>query len=338
MDWIPDPVVSLINYIPAVTQDSRPGACAALQTTLRLENTIITSATHVAGGSTVSTPGSCQSSTPVTASICRVQFIVNTTSTSRVHAEAWLPDEWYGRFLGVGNGGLNGCIDYDMIDYGSSLHFAAVGSDNGHDGNDDPSFAEPEVINDFAFRAIHVEAVIGKQIVEAYYGRSHSKSYYLGCSTGGRQGTQAALRFPEDFDGILAGAPATDFNHLLGWEAMLGRYIGAPNPTTSPSFISLDLWNVVAAEIMKQCDTLDGVEDGIITEPDDCHFKPSVLLCHPKNKATDCLTKAQVAALEKIYQPLLGLNKELVYCKPGAPALRARTLNLHVTFEPYHIN
>ncbi|KAF5374490.1 hypothetical protein D9615_009054 [Tricholomella constricta] len=322
MSWILDPIISLINYVPDVSQDSRPIPCAALQT-LRLENTVITTATHIPGDKVlIKVPGSCSGAALVTASICRVHFIVNTTSTSRVHAEAWLPDEWYGRFLGVGNRGVGGCIDYDMIDYGSSLHFAAVGSDNGHDGNDDPSFAEPEVVNDFAFRAVHVEAVIGKQIVEAYYGRPHSKSYYLGCSTGGRQGIQAALRYPEDFDGILAGAPAVDWNHLMGWMVMLGIYIGAPNAATSPSVILFELWEVVAAEIMKQCDALDGVEDGIITEPDDCHFKPSVLLCS-QDKTTDCLTEPQIAALEKIYQPLLGSKKELLYPRydPGTAVM-----------------
>ena len=120
-------------------------------------------------------------------------------------------------------------IDYSNLDYGSGLHFAAVGSDNGHDGNSGIVFLNhPEVINDFAFRAVHVEAVIGKQIVEKYYGKAQHKSYYLGCSTGGRQGTQEALKFPDDFDGIIGGSPATDFNHLQGWSGLLGTFVGAP--------------------------------------------------------------------------------------------------------------
>lgn len=274
------------------------------------------------------TPGSCQSSAPVTASVCRVQFVVQTSSKSQVHAEAWLPDEWFGRFLGLGNGGVGGCIDYLNLDYGASLHFATVGSDNGHDGNNGQPFLEPEVINDFAFRAIHVEAVIGKQIVKAYYKRSHHKSYYLGCSTGGRQGTQAALRFPDDFDGIVAGSPATDWNHLMGWSTMLGRFVGAPNSATSPSFIPVALWNVVAEEIMRRCDGLDGVEDGIITEPDDCEFHPSVLLRSATQNTTNCLSAAQVAALEKIYRPLIGEGGKLLYPRydPGTSAAETRAL------------
>jgi pimeloyl-ACP methyl ester carboxylesterase len=217
-------------------------------------------------------------------------------------------------------------IDYDGLDYGASLHFAAVGSDNGHDGASGlPFLHHPEVINDFAFRAIHVEAVIGKQIVAAYYGTPPAKSYYLGCSTGGRQGTQAALKFPEDFDGIVAGAPATDFNHLLGWGGFLSRYVGAtsvePPANTSPMFLTSAQWSIVSAEILKQCDAQDGVLDGIITEPDECDFRPEAIQC-AGNATTDCLTPIQVEAVKNIFTPLFGLNGQLLYPRysPGAEA------------------
>ena len=171
-------------------------------------------------------------------------------------------------------------IDYSSLDYGNTLHFATIGSDNGHDGySGAPFLNQPEVINDFAFRAVHVETVIGKQIVNAYYNRTHDKSYFLGCSTGGRQGLQSASLYPDDFDGIISGAPATDFNHLIGWLGMLGHSIGAPNPSTSKSFIPASLWPIISEEIHNQCDELDGVKDGIITEPDDCAFDPKALLC-----------------------------------------------------------
>ncbi|KAG6900004.1 hypothetical protein C0993_004312 [Termitomyces sp. T159_Od127] len=289
---------------------------------LRLENTTILSAAQVSGPVNVSTPGSCQSQALVSSSICRVQFVINTTSTSAVHAEAWLPDIWFGRFLGLGNGGLGGCVDYTNLDYGTSLHFASVASDNGHDGNSGSVFLNHhEVINDFAFRAIHVEAVIGKQIVEAYYGRPHNKSYYLGCSTGGRQGTQEALKFPEDFDGIVAGSPGTNWNNLQGWAAILGRFVGAPDPTGNPHFIPAGLWDTIASEILRQCDGLDGVEDGIITEPDECEFRPEAIVCSA-GQTTDCLTSAQIDALHEIYQPIFGTSGELLYSRydPGAEA------------------
>ncbi|KAG6835609.1 hypothetical protein H0H93_016535 [Arthromyces matolae] len=215
-------------------------------------------------------------------------------------------------------------IDYRNLNYGASMHFATIGSNNGHDGLDGRSFLHnPEVINDFAFRAVHVQTIIGKQIVEAYYNRPHHKSYYLGCSTAGRQGTLAALKYADDFDSIVAGAPATDWNHLVGVGGMLARYVGAPNAATSKSFITPALWDNIAAEILQQCDELDGVKDGIITEPDACDFLPEALLCDPhQENSDDCLSPAQVRALRKIYGPLYGTTGELLFPRydPGTEA------------------
>ncbi|KAJ7755306.1 tannase and feruloyl esterase [Mycena maculata] len=292
--------------------------CLALKASLKLENTTVLDVAYVASGK-VKPQGTCITNAHVSAPLCRVQFSTQTSETSEVRAEAWLPDEWYGRFLGLGNGGLGGCIAYDELDYGSSMHFATVGTNNGHDGNDGRAFlGNDEVLNDFAHRSIHVEAVIGKQIVEAYYGRPHDKAYYLGCSSGGRQGTQTALKYPEDFDGIVAGAPATDFNHLQHWRGMMGRTIGAPEGASSPAFIPPALWMLVAAEVLAQCDGLDGVRDGIITEPDACTFRPEALLCRGEGSGK-CLTLTQVDALRTIYAPLYG-DGELLYPRfdPGA--------------------
>ena len=214
-------------------------------------------------------------------------------------------------------------IDYDNLNYGTSLGFAAVASNNGHDSDTGEYFANnTEILADFTSRAVHTETVVGKQFVNTYYGQEQNSSYYVGCSTGGRQGFYAALHYPDDFDGILAGSPATNFNHLISWTAMLGRFIGAPG-NTSASFISSDLWNVTSTEIFSQCDGLDGVVDGIITEPDDCLFRPEQLLCSSSSNSTDsCLTSEQVEALRLIYAPLYGDNNTLLYSRfePGAEA------------------
>ncbi|KAJ6629909.1 tannase and feruloyl esterase [Mycena sp. CBHHK59/15] len=310
--------------------------CLGLKSSLRLENTTILDASYYPDSANVTALGSCQTTAMVTVPLCRVQFLTNTSDSSAIQAEAWLPDEWYGRFMGLGNRGLGGCIAYDELDYGSSLHFATVASNNGHDGDSALRFLDnPEVLNDFAYRAIHVETVIGKQIVKAYYGRPHHKSYYLGCSTGGRQGTQAALKFPNDFDGIIAGAPATDFIHLLHWTGMLARYVGAPNFASSPSYISPASWKIIADEVLKQCDALDGVLDGIITEPDACEFRPEALLCR-QNAIRDCLTQPQVEALRKIYSPLYEGGK-LLYPRydPGAEGSPLISFLFSGNFPPY---
>ncbi|KAF8155401.1 Tannase/feruloyl esterase [Crassisporium funariophilum] len=290
-------------------QDDLASACLALRHNLHLENTTILNATYISEPANVPTPGSCQTYAYVSDPLCRVQFVVNTTLTSSVYAEAWLPDVWYGHSLGLGNGGVGGCIYYSDMQYTSNLHFAVVALDNGHDGYTGEYFLN------------NPEAVIEKQIVQAYYGQSHDKSYFLGCSTGGRQGTQAALMFPGDFDGIVAGSPATDWNHLLGWGGMMQRYVGAPDPSTSATFIPPHLWNVIADEVLNQCDMLDGVKDGIITEPDDCHFRPDVIRC-TRTRTTNCLSDAQVGVLRKIYRPLYDPAGRLLYPQydPGTEA------------------
>ncbi|KAJ6484413.1 tannase and feruloyl esterase [Mycena vitilis] len=303
------------------SQGAQRAKCLALKSSLKLENTTILDVSYVTAGTTLKLPAaiSCLPEAYVDSPLCRVQFSTKTTVTSSIRAEAWLPDEWYGRFLGVGNGGLGGCISYRDLTYGASLHFATIGSNNGHDGDTGrPFFQDPEVLNDFAFRSIHVESVVGKQIVEEYYGRPHEKSYYLGCSTGGRQGTYSALHYPEDFDGIIAGAPATDFNRLLHWEGMLARHIGAPSPSSSPSFITPDLWKAIEDEVLQQCDGIDGVVDGIITEPDACNFRPEALQCIGSD-SPNCLSGPQVEALSKIFSPLYD-NGELIYPRydPGS--------------------
>ncbi|KAG5734860.1 putative feruloyl esterase B-2 [Termitomyces sp. T112] len=324
--------------LPRITSaQNDPSSCTDLAN-LHLENTTILSSTYISGTANVTTPGSCQSQALVSNSLCRVQFIINTTSTSTVHAEAWLPDTWYGRYLGLGNGGLNGCIDYTNLDYGTSLHFATIASDGGHDGNTGlPFLNNPEVISDFSFRALHASTLIGKQLVEEFYGRPHDTAYYLGCSTGGRQGMQAALKFPEDFDGIVAGAPAVNTNFLEGWAAMLGKLVGAPDPTGTPGFIPPELWDSVAEEVLRQCDALDGVEDGIITEPDECVFRPEALICEDGDEG-GCLTKEQVEVVRSVYQPMYGGSGmgELLSPRfdPGAEADGGAQRWLSGSFDP----
>ncbi|KAJ7624950.1 tannase and feruloyl esterase [Roridomyces roridus] len=314
--------------------------CLALKSSLNLDNTTILDVSYVpARGSVKTWHAPCGAkSQRTTASFCRVQFSTETSSTSAIRAEAWLPDEWYGRFLAVGNGGLGGCIAYRDLDYGSAMHFATVASNNGHDGNSGVAFlGNPEVLKDFASRSIHTESVIGKQIVEAYYGREHDKSYYLGCSTGGRQGTYSALHYPQDFDGILAGAAATDFNHLLHWTGMLARATGAPDQS-SPAYIPPKLWKLVTAEILSQCDAIDGVLDGMITEPDACDFRPEALICPGGESGDKCLSRTQVEAVRKVYSPLYGADGELIYPRfdPGPDPIQGGLLALSDgEFPPY---
>ncbi|EXJ88746.1 feruloyl esterase [Capronia coronata CBS 617.96] len=231
--------------------------------------------------------------------------------------EIWLPEDWSGRFLSTGNGGLGGCIQYEDIEYAASLGFAAVGTNNGHDGMSGRSFLNnPEVIEDFAYRALHTGVVLGKRISKIFYGKPHTKSYYLGCSTGGRQGFKEVQSFPEDFDGVVAGAPAFSFNNLTAWSC---NFLPLTGPVGADTFIPFEMWPTIHQDILDQCDTLDGAKDGILESPDLCDYNPDGHLCHnaPTNS---CLTAPQIQTLRSIYSPLLSIDGSLVYprLQPGA--------------------
>ncbi|TDZ41479.1 putative feruloyl esterase B-2 [Colletotrichum trifolii] len=275
----------------------------------------------VPAGTTLQFPGadsSCgRTSQTVTADLCRLTAQVATSSRSGFKFEAWLPQNWTGRFLSTGNGGLGGCVQYEDLDYASSLGFATVATNNGHDGMSGASFLDnPDVIEDFAYRALHTGVVVGKYVTKAFYGKAHTKSYYLGCSTGGRQGFKEAQAFPKDFDGIVAGAPAFSFNNLTSWSC---HFLPLTGLEGSDTFIPMSMWPAIHDDILKQCDALDGAADGILESPDLCDYKPDGLLCGITN-STDCLTQTQVETLRAIYEPLLDAAGDLVYprLQPGA--------------------
>ena len=204
-------------------------------------------------------------------------------------------------------------IEYSTLDHGAALHFATIATNNGHDGTIDPNpFLMParvESLTDFSHRAVHVAAGLGKKIAKIYYGASPHHSYYNGCSTGGRQGISVASRYPRDFDGILVGAPAVNFNRLVGAAGLWATYVAANTSRAIP----LPLWPVITAEILKQCDGLDGRMDGIIADPSLCSWNPDTLLCGPEDDGSTCLTRDQIDGLKKIYQPILGTNGDAIF-------------------------
>jgi len=159
--------------------------------------------------------------------------------------------------------------------------------------------------------------LVGKNLTDIFYRTPHSKSYYLGCSLGGRQGIKAAEMFPDDFDGIVAGSPALDFNNLASWRASFFPITG---PINSTNFIAASTWtNLIHNEILNQCDGIDGVIDGIIEDPDLCNFTPDTLLCN-YTTPPDCLTPVQVEMVRKIFSPLYGEDGKLIYpaMQPGS--------------------
>ncbi|ESK89050.1 feruloyl [Moniliophthora roreri MCA 2997] len=258
-----------------------------------LPNTTVLDTKLVLAGTTLTFPEvdpSCGANTQlVSVDICRISLNVETSMSSRIRMEAWLPRDWTGRFLSTGNGGLGGCIQYNDMAYTTSLGFATVGANNGHDGmSGTPFLNAPEVVADFAYRSIHTNVIVGKQITEFFYSSPHTKSYYLGCSTGGVQGLKSVQGFPEDFDGVVAGATAADFNALIAWS---GHFYGITGP---------------------RCDALDGVQDSVIEDPKLCAYDPSELLCTGGN-TSGCLTEAQVETVRKVFEPFTDSQGNLIY-------------------------
>jgi feruloyl esterase len=299
-------------------------ACQQLATTLNtLPGISVISTTHLDNGTSIALPDlvpSCASASGynaarASADLCRAVINVTTSPSSTARIEAWLPDEWNGRFLAGGNGGTGGCIDYTGLQGGAALGFASFGTNGGHDGQAGYDFFlnKPENINDFGYRAIHVEAVTGKQVTAQYYGRNASYNYYSSCSTGGRQGYEEAVLYPDDFDGIVIGAPAVDWLRIVASKAVLAHRLGWPD-LSSPDYISASQWKAIVAAQLSLLDPLDGVTDGIIDNPTLHNFDASLLACGVGIlNASTCLTPAQVNTVREIYQPLADTSGKIVY-------------------------
>lgn len=308
-------------------------ACDFLSRRLEsLQNTTIYQTAFVAAGTNLTFPAndpSCKHDQVVSVDICRTLGLVETGLTSNFTFEAWLPLNWTGRFLTVGNGGLGGCTKYNDINYGARLGFATIGTNNGHDGNSGKAFlGNTGVIADYIYRSVHLAAALRKKITKAFYSREHTKSYYLGCSTGGRQGFKEAQEFPEDFDGIVAGAPAFSLNALMYWS---GHFRLATGNTTSPRFLSAGQWDTVYKDILQKCDGLDGLEDGVIEDPDLCQYSPESLICG-KGSPSTCLTGDQASTVRDVFSPVYGPDGSLIYprLQPGA-----NTTEKFLTGQPF---
>jgi feruloyl esterase len=166
--------------------------------------------------------------------------------------------------------------------------------------------------------SIHTGAKIGKAITRYFYSKPHTKSYYLSCSTGGRQGFKEAQEFHEDFDGIIAGAPALAFSNLSAWSESFYTISG---PVGAPTFVSPAQWNaLVTPDVMRQCDALDNYADGIVEDPYICKYDPSGLACKPGQNSSTCLTATQVESVRRMHAPLVARDGSLIFPRlnPGS--------------------
>lgn len=227
---------------------------------------------------------------------CRVTATLKPSSDSDIKIEVWLPAEsWNRKYQAVGNGGWAGVISYSALAEALRSGYAASSTDTGHVGGSG-SFAlgHPEKLIDFGWRSEHEMAVKSKAIIQAFYGAPPRLSYWNGCSTGGRQGLQEAQRFPGDFDGIIAGAPAN--------RTALALWIAFAELKDPASYIPASKYSLVHQAVLAACDAHDGLKDGLIDDPTKCKFDPKVIACHGTD-GPDCLTTPQVEAVRKIYTP-----------------------------------
>ncbi|MBU9453143.1 tannase/feruloyl esterase family alpha/beta hydrolase [Burkholderia multivorans] len=227
---------------------------------------------------------------------CRVAATVKPTSDSNIKVELWLPTAWNGKYLGTGNGGLGGTIDYEALANGLRRGFAVANTDLGTSAGVASMVGHVETIVDFGHRATHLMTTLSKTLVNRFYARAPSYSYWFGCSTGGGQGMHEAQQYPEDYDGIVAGAPGAarvpaHLSYQWAWAAT------QQDQTSNLTVAKRKLW---ADHVMSACDELDGLKDGVIGRPDMCKVDPAVLQCESAD-AADCLTAGQVSALRKIY-------------------------------------
>jgi feruloyl esterase len=245
-------------------------------------------------------------------SYCRVAAILTPSADSNIEMEIWLPAEnWNGKFQAVGNGGWAGIISFPAMALALYEGYATASTDTGHKSpNALFGIGHPEKVVDYAYRAVHETAVKSKAIISAFYGKSPRFSYWNGCSTGGRQGLMEAQRYPEDFDGIVAGAPANYHSHLHGADMMLAVPI-MKDPATNVSKTKLTRLN---GAVMAACDNLDGVKDGLLENPHKCRFDPSSLLC-TGGEGDECFTAPQLEAVKNAYAPLKLKTGEIVF--PG---------------------
>lgn len=267
-------------------------ACAALAGSAALENTDITGAAWL----------EAEGSLPAR---CEVQGVIRPVEGSQIGVVYRLPAGWNGKLLALGGGGWMGNVTPEAAAEGLSRGYATLQTDAGHTsgtGFDASSWAvlpdgsaNQPALEDFSHRAIHLMTVHGKQLIANHYGRPASRAYYQGCSTGGRMGLMEVQRYPDDFDGVIAGAPVYTLQTQTSAQLRTLAF-AAPGARLLPAHLGL-----IHSAVLEACDAADGAADGVLRDPQRCNFDPGKLQCRAGQSGESCLTPAQVGALRNVY-------------------------------------
>ena len=303
--------------LPPVSGGSEPAQgqpaaqnCASLAGTT-LANTTFTTVEEVPAGKFVTPSGATVNDVPA---FCRLAATLKPAAESDIKVELWMPaSNWNGKFLGVGNGGAAGTIRYNDLGVGLRRGYAVATTDMGT-GPDGVTtvVGKMDKIVDYGYRSTHLMTTLSKDMLKRFYTADPTRSYFMACSTGGAQGVQEALKFPEDYDGIVVGAMAHD--RVPAHVAGLWAYAVTQKDMTT--YLTPEKRKLWADKVTASCDGLDGLTDGIIGRPDKCTVDPAVLQCAAGGNGADCLSAGQVDALRKIYEgPIHAVTGEKLY--PG---------------------
>ena len=289
--------------------------------TLRFSDAVIRAATIVpegpppargsgragTGGATPARGGAPPANMPAH---CRVQVTLKPTSDSLINMELWLPlQNWNGKFLGAGNGGFAGSIQGRTNEMPDALRrgYATAGTDTGHqEPGGDWAIGHPEKMIDFAYRSTHEMTLKAKAIVKAFYERPAQYSYFKGCSTGGRMALMEAQRYPDDYDGIIAGSLAN--RHIHMWTAGVARSVELSRHPEGN--LTADKAAVVNRLITNTCDVL---KEGFLNDPRQCTVDFSKLLCAASEDDDSCLTAAQLRTVNAFYGGVKNAKGELIF-------------------------
>ncbi len=280
--------VAALSLIAGVPAFGKPGADACMAfSKATLPHTTISSAQEVAASDSTKTPA-----------FCEVSGVVSPVPGSHIGVTYRLPDHWNGKLLGLGGGGWAGNVRLESAAAGLAKGYATAQTDAGHSTASvwDTAWAASQAqVDDFAHRAIHLMTTTGKAVVAKYYGEAQKRAYFQGCSTGGRQALMEVQRYPDDYNGVISGAPV----YTLTTQTMgLLRGQAFSKPGASVTAAQLSLLNDAA---LAACDATDGIKDGIVPDPRACKFDPEVLQCKQGQSGDSCLTPAQVTAVRAMY-------------------------------------
>jgi feruloyl esterase len=306
------PVILLCGFLPSVLQAQ---SCAGLLKLAPPNVSITVAATMETGAFTPPESSSALTNLPA---FCRVVATLKPTSDSDIHIEVWLPTDtptakWNGKFLAVGSGGWGGSIAYTDMARALRRGYATSATDDGHTGGSAQFVVgHPQKFVDFAYRAEHEMTVAAKSFIKAFYGRDPHYSYWDGCSGGGREGLLQAYRYPEEFDGIVAGDPANVRRNA--WALWL-----ATQTFKDPlAYIPPAKYPMIHRAVLQACDAADGLKDGLIENPESCHVDLKALACTAAD-GPECLTPRQVQTAQTLMSPATDASGKIFFprLEPG---------------------